>query len=90
VGNFAAHLTEQALRTTGHPDALAEPEQALVEWFLELVGGSERTRRAVEGYATLTLARHLHISTLFPDRHATTEPLLELCESRLTRHLTAT
>jgi hypothetical protein len=37
----------------------------------------------VEAYATLTLVRHVQISTTFPDRRHTTAPLLELCERRL-------
>ena len=38
---------------------------------------------AVPTYHTLTLVRHISISTQFPERQHTTEPLLELCEARL-------
>lgn len=81
VGNFVGHLTEQALRTLGDPDALADRERALEDRFAELSG--EEVRSAARAYATLTLARHVQLSTLFPDRRRTTESLLELCEQRL-------
>jgi hypothetical protein len=81
AGNFAGHLTEQALRTLGSADALAHREQALEERFLQLEG--ERHRAGVRAYAVLTLARHIWISTQIPDRNACTEALLELVEHRL-------
>lgn len=81
IGNFIGHLTEQSLRTLDVPDALGEQEEALQERFVELSG--EAVRPAVRTYATLTLARHVHISTLFPDRRPFTESILELCEERL-------
>jgi len=40
-------------------------------------------RPAVQTYATLTLARHIYLSTTFPERRAFTRALLELCEERL-------
>ena len=51
------------------------------ERFVELSG--EAARPAVRAYADLTLARHVHLSTLFPERQAFTGDLLELCEERL-------
>lgn len=83
VGNFNAHLTEQSLRTLGDPCAMANREQTLEERFVELAG--EATRAAVRTYATLSLVRHIHLSTLFPDRRPFTEKLLDLCEQRLLR-----
>ena len=85
VGNFAAHLTEQSLRTLGDPDGLQAAGQALVDRFVELAG--EATRAAVGVYTTLTLVRHIHLSTLFPERRPFTQTLLELCEGRLERTL---
>lgn len=81
AGNFAAHLTEQALRTRGSPAALADCEAALEERFVELAG--EASRPAVRAYAALTLARHVFLSTRFPERRAFTAALLELSEARL-------
>jgi hypothetical protein len=51
------------------------------ERFVALSG--EGTRHAVRVYSALTLARHIHLSTLFPERRHLTGDLLELCEERL-------
>jgi hypothetical protein len=60
---------------------LSPVERALEERFVELSG--ERIRASVKAYTTLTLVRHIHLSTLFERRRHTTEALLELCEERL-------
>jgi Ser/Thr protein kinase RdoA (MazF antagonist) len=83
IGNFLGHIQEQALRTLGDPHALAHVEEALEERIVELSG--EQVRQSIQVYTTLTLARHVHISTRFPDRQQITEALLELCEQRLAR-----
>jgi hypothetical protein len=80
AGNFTAHLTEQALRTLGDPDALRDREEAFRDRFFRLAGG--RHREAADAYALLTLARHVYLSTLFPDRRPFTERILDLCERR--------
>lgn len=82
IGNFSAHLTEQSLRTLGDAEALQNREQALEGRFVELAG--EEHRWAVKAYAALALARHVYISTRFPDRQPFTESLLELAEARVT------
>jgi hypothetical protein len=81
IGNFLGHVTEQSLRTLGDPAALATVEAAIAERFVELAGA--RVRGAVRAYASLTLARHVQLSTLYPDRRPYTAALLELCEERL-------
>lgn len=81
VGNFVAHLTEYGLRKLGDPGGLKDREEALEETFAALAG--EDVLPAVRAYTTLTLARHVHISTLFPERRPFTGELLELCEGRL-------
>jgi hypothetical protein len=81
IGNFLGHITEQSLRDFGDPEALAEIEEAAEERFVELSG--EKTRSAARSYKTLTLVRHIHLSTLFPERRPFTERLLALCEERL-------
>ena len=81
IGNFLGHITEQSLRTLGDSQALAVLERAMEERFLELAGAM--TRDVVRSYATLTLARHIYLSTLFPERRPFTLKLLELCEERL-------
>lgn len=80
-GNFLAHLTEQSARLLGGFDALAGAERAFLEGF-RLAGG-EATPGNVEIYKTLSLARHVFLSTTFEDRRAFTEGLLKLCEDRL-------
>ena len=81
AGNFIGHLTEQALRERGEATALLDVEQALEERFVELSG--TEVRASVQAYTTLTLARHIFLSTRFPERSHLTERLLELCEERL-------
>jgi aminoglycoside phosphotransferase (APT) family kinase protein len=81
VGNFVAHLTEQALRCYGDPNAFCDAERAMGERYVEL--SSEVTQNAVRTYATLTLARHIHISTRLPTRRHTTSDIVDLCEQRL-------
>jgi hypothetical protein len=81
VGNFIAHMTEQSVREFGDPRALVRQEQALQERFLELSG--ESLRKSVTVYTTLTLVRHIYLSSQFPDRRRFTPALIELCAQRL-------
>ena len=81
AGNFLGHLTELALRRFGDPAALSDVEAAFEERFVELSGTS--TQAAVRAYATLTIVRHVYLSTLFPERRQFTGDLLELAEERL-------
>jgi aminoglycoside phosphotransferase (APT) family kinase protein len=81
IGNFLGHVTEQALRTTGDPAALASFEAALEDRFVELAGAG--ARMAVRAYADLTLVRHVYLSTLFPERRWLTRRLMAICEERL-------
>lgn len=81
VGNFVGHITEWSLRRLGEPKALSHCQQALEEHFIQLSG--EAVREAVGVYTILTLARHIQISTEFPERRAFTEPLLQICEEEL-------
>jgi aminoglycoside phosphotransferase (APT) family kinase protein len=81
IGNCLGHLMEQGLRERADPAALDAPGQALVRRFASRAG--PRARAAVDIYATLTLARHVWLSTQLPDRATTTPALLELCEQRL-------
>ena len=81
IGNCIGHITEQALRTCGNPDALADREVALEERLVELAGA--HTRPALRAYALLTLARHIYLSAQRDERQPFTARLLELCEERL-------
>ncbi|NCJ06257.1 phosphotransferase [Synechococcales cyanobacterium C] len=81
IGNFVAHLSEQSLRTRSHPDAFAAQESALITAFCEHSG--DINPAAIPIYKTLTLVRHIYISTQIPSRRHTTAQLLNLCEARL-------
>jgi hypothetical protein len=81
AGNFLGHVIEQALREHGDSGALRGFAHAMEKRFVELSG--RKTRAAVRAYTTLTLARHVYLSTQFAERTHTTEALLELCERRL-------
>ena len=69
------------LRKHASADVFCDREQAMVERYLQL---SPATSPAAIGiYRLLTLARHIFISTQFPDRQHSTERLLEYCEQQL-------
>ena len=81
VGNFIAHLMEDGLRHHGDIDALRPHQDALLEAFLQ--DSPQVNERTPTGWTLLALARHIYLSTRFPDRHHTTLPLLEYCEAQL-------
>jgi hypothetical protein len=85
AGNFTAHLTEMAVRTAEDPGALRDLEEAFRDRFFRLAG--ERHRAATDAYEVLTLARHVYLSTQFPDRRPFTERILDLCERRTGRRM---
>jgi hypothetical protein len=82
IGNCLAHITEQALRTTGDPLAFAANEHALRDRYAQLVS-DETAAIAATAYAALSLARHIHISTLHGDRQAFTATLLHVSLGQL-------
>jgi streptomycin 6-kinase len=81
VGNFLAHVAEWSLRAFDDPDRLDGCEAELVRRYLELE--PRVSREAIDSYRTVALARHVHISGLFPDRQPYTERILDYCESRI-------
>ena len=87
IGNFIAHITEQSLRETGNPDAMADQEAALQDTFIDTCSTlnlpAENLRYEIELYTVLTLVRHIHISTRIAERNHCTESILTLCETRL-------
>jgi aminoglycoside phosphotransferase (APT) family kinase protein len=78
AGNFLGHMREQSIRSLGDPHALRHQEEAFEERFIELHG--EGVRHAIKVYTALTLVRHVHLSTLFPERRRSTQALLEMAE----------
>jgi hypothetical protein len=81
VGNFIGHMMEESLRIHGKATVLREAKQSLEDSFVGLTG--EFVRPAVHAYTTLTLARHIYLSTQFPERAPFTESIIRLCEERL-------
>lgn len=81
IGNFRGHLIEQSLRSFNRPDAFSGCEQALTQAYCSLSG--QDLTASIDAYTTLTVARHIAISTLFPERHHLTETLIDICEHRL-------
>jgi aminoglycoside phosphotransferase (APT) family kinase protein len=80
VGNSSGHLTELALRS-GNAEMFLELENVFESSYLARNG--EVSSESIQIYKTLTLARHIYISTLFEERRVFTQGLLELCEERL-------
>jgi len=82
VGNFIGHLTAASVRASGNAAALRDREEAMEERFVELAGETT-SRRAVDVYTTLTLTRHIYLSTRSPEGAPVTTRFVELCEERL-------
>ena len=87
AGNFLGHLTEQSLRTWGHPQGLTACEHAFQERFLQRSGHCRE--EAVQAYAVLTLVRHIFLGSQFGERLHYADVLLDLCEQRLEHALGA-
>ena len=81
AGNFLAHLIEQRIRTPVGTAHLLAAEQAFADRYAALT--DKTVAEGVSALTTLSLARHIQLSTQFLDRRHTTEQLLELCERRL-------
>ena len=84
IGNFIGHIQEYSLRVFGNPGKLADLETSLIARFMQLTNKDYRynLRIAIAAYTTLTLVRHIYISTLFVERLPVTETLLNICEQR--------
>lgn len=82
VGNYLAHIQEHALRHHGDLAACTTQERALHDAYLS-ANPTAADPAAIAAWTTLSLARHIYLSTQFPDRHHTTATLLAACESRL-------
>jgi Ser/Thr protein kinase RdoA (MazF antagonist) len=80
AGNFVGHLLEWAVRSPADQPALAKAASAFTDRYVELT--VDEAGKGIDTYTTLTLARHVFISTQFPDRTPFTETILNLCEAR--------
>jgi aminoglycoside phosphotransferase (APT) family kinase protein len=81
IGNFQAHVVEYSLRHHMKPELHADVERAFCEEYIEQAG--EEMRDNIERFVTLTLARHICISSKVPDREHITGLLLKFCEACL-------
>jgi Ser/Thr protein kinase RdoA (MazF antagonist) len=81
VGNFLGHLVEWSVRTRCDAEGMRDVREAFEDRYVERAGENHRERIRI--YETLTLVRHVQLSTLFADRSHRTGDLLELCEERL-------
>ncbi|GMT41708.1 MAG: hypothetical protein IEMM0002_0119 [bacterium] len=81
IGNFLGHLVEMGIRTKNDDNAFLDIQNAISEEFLRLSGFN--LTKNIETYTTLTIARHIYISTLFDDRRNHTEVIIDTCEKRL-------
>ena len=85
VGNFLAHMIEERLRREGSAEGLADAEGAFESRYAQLAG--RRVLRAIRAYTTLSLVRHVYLSTQYSERQHTTEALIDVCERRLSATL---
>ena len=81
IGNFLAHIKEYALRRYGSVSALKSIEQAFLKGYA--CEGCAVDQKRISLLESLSLARHVHISTLFADRRHTTDALLTYCEEQV-------
>lgn len=81
AGNYLAHIREWALRRYDDIHRLHRHEQAFIHAFL--ADSPDLDVQTIEVFTTLSLARHIYLSTQFADRYHTTEKLLTLCEDKL-------
>ena len=81
LGNFLAHLTEYDLRHGQRGRPLYRQAGGFVSGYRDAGGAADPA--TIELYETLTLARHVALSTQLPNRLHTTEPLLRMVEQRL-------
>ncbi|MBN9693554.1 MAG: hypothetical protein J0M24_25180 [Verrucomicrobia bacterium] len=88
VGNFAGHLLELALREPSQRCHLESLAEAFLQRYQELAPSVSRF--LLDAYTTLTLVRHISLSTRFEARRPFTARLLELCEQRLGRETSRT
>lgn len=84
IGNFIGHLKELGLRHYDNADKFIAIEEELKKEFLRLSMGVDL--RSIEVYTTLTLARHIYLSTQFLERQPFTEKIMELSQQRIDAH----
>ncbi|HIE4801069.1 TPA: phosphotransferase family protein [Serratia marcescens] len=86
AGNYLAHVRELALRNYGDENALNQHELAFVHEYRRCT--PEISAFEIQGFTTLSLSRHIFLSTQFRERAHTTSSLLDICEQALRPWLT--
>ena len=81
VGNFIAHLIEVGIRQPDHAGALDEAASAFANEYRAL--NHRCSQESIEAWISLSLCRHIFISTDRPGREPFTGSILSLCEGRL-------
>ncbi|HBO38035.1 MAG TPA: phosphotransferase [Pasteurellaceae bacterium] len=81
AGNYLAHIMELAIRKYADIHALEAHQTGFINSFLKY--SPTVKLQDIEAYTTLSLTRHIYISTQFQDRKHTTDMLLAICEERL-------
>ncbi|MBL8814904.1 MAG: aminoglycoside phosphotransferase family protein [Planctomyces sp.] len=76
AGNYIAHLMEYGLRRTDAAEYCRHAALVFQDCFLE--ANPDTTEDRLNAWTLLGLARHIWLSTQFPDRWHTTEPLIRL------------
>ncbi len=76
IGNFIAHIQEQALREKNDLHAYQDITERLSGHYLQLSGHQPQDAEAIAIYQLLSLARHIAISQRLPERSHLTPILL--------------
>lgn len=85
LGNFNGHLIERRLR---EPEFGAIANNCRDQFMAHYIRSDRLLQwKTVEAFTTLTLARHVYLSTLFSERVKYTDIILKECESRLDTQL---
>ena len=82
VGNFVAHLTEDAIRRFDDAEHWRAEEEQLVDLYLAAMPSV--TRADVHAFTVISLARHIYLSWNIQGRRSWTEPVIDEVE-RLTK-----
>ncbi len=78
IGNFVAHVQEQALREKSNLLAYQAITDNFIQHYLQLSGNKTGDAEAIESYRLLSLARHIAISQRVSGRSYLTPQILEL------------
>lgn len=81
IGNYCAHLLEMGIRRLRERKLLDTAARQFKQTYAQC--DQTVSQAEIEVFTTLSLARHISISTQFNDRAFATEQILRSCEKRL-------